>query len=208
MTFNIDNVYFKWDDSLKGKNVLVADSIYSLKKKVEERSTDYKRVRWNEEELFFVDEADIQWRFAYPVTKFCVVLNDYRNEFSYTAEPTDRHVFAEFDSADEAEHWCVEHDKFAEIAQAWLDGKQIQFRRSGCTVDWMPATNLCWGLEYEYRVKPGSASDFKVGKVYRNERTGQIAMCTAVDIGDSMPVYLINTWVREDDLVNWHEVEE
>lgn len=205
MVFGIDNVYFKWDDSLKDKNVLVSDSLYSLKEKVEAGYTDYKRVRWNEEELSFVDEAGIQWHYAYPVTKFYVVL---KYAFVYTNEPGDKHVFAVFDSADEAQHWCVEHDKFTEIAQAWLDGKEIQ-RRSGCTVDWMPASNPCWEPEYEYRVKPGRASDFKVGKVYRSERTGRTAMCVAIEaIADPAPVCLGEAWISEDDLANWHEVVE
>ena len=51
MVFSIDNVYFKWDDSLKGKDVIVADSLYSLKQKVKCGYTDYKHVTWSDELL-------------------------------------------------------------------------------------------------------------------------------------------------------------
>ena len=208
MVFNIDNVYFKWDDSLKGKNVLVADSLYSLKKKVEGDCKGHKNVTWSDELLYFVDEDGSRWHYAYPVTKFYVVLNGTQVEFAYTAEPKDCHVFAEFDSEDDATNWCYEHDKFAEVAKAWLDGKQIQFRRDN-TKDWMPTSTPCWGLEYEYRVKPANtAEDFKIGKIYRNEVTGRTAMCVAKDVGASMPVCLGSIWETEDDLVNWHEVVE
>lgn len=208
MAFNIDNVYFKWDDSLKDKNVLVADSLYHLKKRVEgEWHAYYTHVKWSEESLRFVDEDGIPWNYVYSFNTVYVVLNDKGDEFVRTRDPDGCHVFATFNDEAEALEWCYAHDKFAEVAQAWLEGKEIQFK-SKHGPEWLPVVVPNWALEYEYRVKPGSVSDFKIGKVYKNEETGLIAMCTAIDTADSMPVCFGTHWVREDNLNDWHEVEE
>lgn len=206
ITFNMDNVYFKWDNSLKGKTVIVADSLYSLKVKVEHGSTESTKVTWDEEDLYFLDENNVQWPYAYPVTKAYVILST--NGFVYTRKTDNYHVFAEFSSDYEAAKWCIEHNKFVGVARAWLNGKEIQFR-SKRTEDWTVITDPRWELEYEYRVKPANtAEEFKVGKVYRNEKIGVTAMCVAIEDGGVMPVCIGKQWINKDELVNWHEVEE
>lgn len=205
ITFNMDNVYFKWDNSLKGKTVIVADSLYSLKGKVEHGSTEYTKVTWDEEDLYFLDENNVQWHYAYPITKTYVILSI--NGFVYTTEPVDNHVFAVFNSAYEAAKWCIEHAKFVGVARAWLNGKEIQFR-SKKTEDWTTITDSRWELEYEYRVKPANTTEeFKVGKVYRNEKIGITAMCIAIEDGDIMSGCIGKQWVNKDDFVDWYEVE-
>lgn len=60
---------------------------------------------------------------------------------------------------------------------------------------------------FAYPVTINTVADFKVGKVYRNEQTGRIAMCVVVD-DDEVPVCLGGQWVSKKDLATWHEIVE
>lgn len=57
---------------------------------------------------------------------YCVLVRgEHRSHFSYTSEKLDTHIYAEYTRIGDALDWCYSHDKFAEIAKAWEDGKTI-----------------------------------------------------------------------------------
>ena len=73
-------------------------------------------------------------------------------QFMYDDKKPSSYIYATFTDEHEATKWCNSHDKFAEIAKAWEDGKTIQYCEYG-EKDWCDC-EPCWDLNVEYRVKP------------------------------------------------------
>lgn len=92
----------------------------------------------------------------------CFLLKD-RCVFMYSlAEvPVGCRIYAAFIEPHHASKWCVEHNKFAEVACAWEEGKQIQFKSN--TEGWVDCTDNepHWYKGLEYRVSP----DQKINKL-------------------------------------------
>lgn len=102
-------------------------------------------------------------------TYYCILIRgEHSSHFSYTSVKLDTHIYAEFTRVGDALDWCYAHSKFAEIAKAWEDGKNIQyFNESAKWVD-CAYNEPCWELGTEYRVKPNEPVEVETseGKIY------------------------------------------
>lgn len=77
-----------------------------------------------------------------------------------------KHVYASFDSTQDADKWIYEHKKFVPVMRAFEKGLPIEYKYSGG--DWAEASTPSWDLRLRYRVKPvyNSLANKPRGKCY------------------------------------------
>ena len=170
MEFKKEFIHCVPDESLIGKRVLCADTYKEIIEQVE--SDNWKSCR---EILVEIDENkafcpfgikeggsnrvhycpfvyyDPEWNEE--TTYYCYLDRDDETiQFMFDHEKPSSHIYAEFTDISLANSWCEAHDKFAEIAKAWEDGKTIQYN-SGTWKD-CADNQPSWELGTEYRIKP------------------------------------------------------
>ena len=221
MEFDKSRVYTALNaDELKaGSTVIVADTLAELKERVQkgEPITTIDDVRTENYGYRFVADND-HYMFAYLITGhiYCI-LTDGGFVFvtdDYISNHKDIHVYAEFTTSDDAQVWCKEHQKFADVARAWEKGEAIQFRYSD-NVGWshVGSNNLIWDVNAEYRVKPKLKwTDLKVGDIIKRRTDNIECLITAIDKKPFACIDLhihTNEWICDDDLAaNWEKVEQ
>ena len=170
--FNFKNEYIHCipeDESLIGKRVLYGDTWTDIKGQVESdnwtscrrtlKSIDYESC------CPFIIDHDYktgQYKFIYydpewneETICYCYLDRDTGSsiQFMFNREKPSSHIYATFTDEREATKWCYNHDKFAKIAKAWEDGKEIQYYDI-VSNEWIFASNPSWTLGTEYRIKP------------------------------------------------------
>ena len=102
-------------------------------------------------------------------TYYCVLVKGI-NKFMFDCEKPSSHIYAKFTDKNLANNWCITHDKFAKIAEAWEDGKTIQVYSLLFNGKWIDCEYYepCWNLDAEYRVKPDEPVEVETseGKMY------------------------------------------
>lgn len=190
MEFKRECIHCIPDESLIGKRVLCSDTFKGIMVQVE--SNNWPSCR---EVLVEIDEnADLYpfgtsdtgssmdvvhyYTFVYydpewdekdkETTYYCYLNKD---EFMFDSEKPSSHIYATFTDVRKATKWCCSHDKFAEIAKAWEDGKIIQvYSPSFQGGKWIDCGyhEPCWDVNVKYRVKPDEPVEVETseGKMY------------------------------------------
>lgn len=183
--FNFENEYIHCvpDESLIGKRVLFGDTWTDIKGQVESNNwtscrRTLKSIDYESCCPFIIDNnfKTGQYKFIYydpeweeKTTYYCYLDRDINPiQFMFYDKKPSSHIYATFIDACEATKWCRLHDKFAEIAKVWEDGKTIQyFNESAKWID-CAYNKPCWELGTEYRVKPNEPVEVETskGKMY------------------------------------------
>lgn len=220
--FNFKNEYIHCipsDESLIGKRVLFGDTWTDIKGQVESnnwtscrrtlKSIDYESC------CPFIIDNDFktgQYKFIYydpewetEKVYYCYLLKD-EPEFIFDNEKPSSHVYAELTDYFEANEWCKKHDKFAEIAKEWEDGKTIQYfdgNWSDCAYN-----EPFWDLNTEYRVKPDSVKceDLKIGDIISDGKIDYMVLGLNHSSGSVSDVFLpCIGWRCDADLKNFYK---
>ena len=210
------------DESLIGKRVLYGDTWTDIKGQVESnnwtscrrtlKSIDYESC------CPFIIDNDFktgQYKFIYydpewneETTYYCFLDRDI-DRFMFDYEKPSSHIYAEFTNRNLADHWCKTHDKFAEIAKAWEDGKTIQ-HNSGTWHD-CHDNNPFWDLNTEYRVKPDELNcvkceDLKIGDIISDGKIDYMVLGLNHSSGSVSDVFLpCIGWRCNADLKNFYK---
>ena len=189
MKFDKSRVYtaLNADDVKPGSRVIVADDLAALKEKVEKNTEQYPFDEVNLDEVnpdsnpYRFAIAGISYMLCYLVSKweekdkeiiyYCFLHKDrYTIQFMFDYEMPSSHIYAEFSSRKDAYNWCKTHDKFAEIAKAYEDGKTIQFYSLAWDGKWIDCEyhDPSWDLNTKYRIKPDEPVEVETseGKMY------------------------------------------
>ena len=136
----------------------------------------------------------------------CLFLYEGRFVYTEAEVPDGAHVYYTTTDGISVNRWCSEHQKFADVAKAWEEGKKIQFLNYGYWEDCTPT----WDSLRKYRVKPAGLkwTDLKCGDVITDDL--RVAMVTAIskNAKDAMHIYAGNHWLNDTDVeTNWTRVE-
>lgn len=113
------------------------------------------------------DDAVSNYSLTKHADEYCCFLDEGPRGFVFGPESQfkDKVVFAKFQTDWEANEWCTKHQKFTEVAKAWLNGKTIEFRSPATVIEkWIKIAQPSWNINTEYRVAPEEVSweDFKL----------------------------------------------
>lgn len=139
--------------------------------------------------------------------EYKVFLHDGRFVYTEAEVPDGTHIYYSTTDIEAAFKWCTAHNKFADVAKAWEDGKTIEFRPVTEKKHWaiLMSPSWGWGLQYEYRVKPALLkwTDLKIGDSLRKGST--TAMVTGIDTSpqSDMHIHICFGWLRDEDLTEW-----
>jgi len=140
------------------------------------------------------------------VTEYKVFLDDHFVFTSREVPEWAKHVYFTSTDMKTAFGWCTEHNKFADVAKAWEEGKQIQYLDdvkgwSDCEPD--------WNVDLQYRVKPVILkwTDLKCGDVIVKGKDAALVTYIDGNDTDNMHIYAGTWWISDDDLKNWEKVE-
>lgn len=209
MKFDKSKVYtaLNADEVKIGSKVIVGDYLGALKSKVEnfeiEDVSIIKGICDENCEYRFLNSDDIGFALAYlieePMLLYKCYLNIIDGKFNYTSIPITNHVYARFLTEEEAEKWCNERQKFAEIAKAWEEGKQIQFNSQDNI--WKniekPSFN---STHYKYRIKPELHwYDLKVGDVIKSGTREELVTVKEYDVDKPLHIYASH-WINDKTL--------
>ena len=156
----------------------------------------------------FLDPID-RYSLTYPTKQYKVFLCDGRFMYTSLEVPDGAHVYYTSTSMQEASAWCMKHYKFADVAKAWEEGKQIQVKFSDT---WYDTNNPKWETDNEYRIKPVILkwTDLNIGDVIKKDSI--TAMVTGIDASpqvdteSDMHIHICIGWLSDDDLTEWEIV--
>lgn len=209
----------------------VADSTYNLVYLIAKHDDPYKELKKAQaegKEIWFKDPyGNGEWckgtrcAFTYPIDRYSltepteqykVFLYSGHFVFTYAEVPDGAHVYYTANTPHLVNVWCTEHQKFADVAKAWEDGKQIQVKQTNGSWEYIEQPQ--WNTEHEYRVTPVTLkwTDLKVGDVIRRKDGNSTALVTQIDIEDKTGyerhVSIGFEWFDDTKLADWEKVEE
>lgn len=151
--------------------------------------------------------------FSYPVDRYSLtnptaeykVFLDDHFVFGIDVPKWAKHIYFISTDIRTASKWCTEHNKFAEIAKAWEEGKEIQYLNKNI---WLDCVVLpVWDVNVEYRIKPVPLkwTDLKCGAVITDGT--RISIVTCVDPSDSRLHIFAGLWLTDGELsAKWTKV--